>query len=250
MDTPELNEASGLPPSVLAAWGRPVPQRKGPQRALSVAQIVDAGVRIADTDGLGAVSMARMAADLGVATMALYRYVGAKDELLELMIDAALGPPEPVTDGWRAGLAQWARTILAVYRRHPWVLQVPITMPPITPNQVALMENCLAALRGTPLTEDEKVSVLLLLSGFVRNNAMLEANIMAAATKSGGSWAARVLANYGSLLRHLTDDERHPNMRATIAAGAFDEPGAPDQDQEFEFGLACILDGIAILIER
>ena len=82
--------------------------------------------------------------------MSLYRYVAAKDELLALMVDAALGAPGAPPDAdedWRAGLARWAWTYHDALRRHPWVLRVPISGPPVTPNQVAWLEDGLALAR-------------------------------------------------------------------------------------------------------
>ena len=89
-----------------------------------------AGIKVALTEGIGALSMARVAGELGVGTMSLYRYVAAKDELLTLMVDTALGPPPPARAGdedWRAGLTRWAVGVRDAYRRHPWSLRVPIS---------------------------------------------------------------------------------------------------------------------------
>ena len=97
------------------------------------------------TEGIGALSMTRVAAELGVGTMSLYRYVAAKDELLTLMVDGALGapPPAPPGEDWRAGLSRWAVGVRAAYQRHPWALRVPISAPPLGPNNVAWLENAL-----------------------------------------------------------------------------------------------------------
>src|SRR5215469_8552661 len=119
-----------VPDSVAAAWGVRERPHKGPRPALSLSRIVDAAVRVADAEGLDAVSMGRVAAELGTATMSLYRHVSAKEELLTLMVDAAWGPVSdgPASDGpapgegWRAGLARWAWALRAGARRHPWVV--------------------------------------------------------------------------------------------------------------------------------
>lgn len=241
-----MDEASGLPASVAAAWGRAEPQRKGPQRGLSVPRIVAAAVQVASTDGLGAVSMARVASDLGASTMSLYRYIGAKEELTELMVDHALGPPPaPEAGGWRIGLSAWAWGVLRRMRAHPWVLQIPITMAPITPNSIGWLEFGLAALRDTGLTAARKLDVVLLVSGFVRNDATLSINIAAAA---GDSWAGKVMRNYGPLLAYLTDPAAHPNVRAAVAAMAFEDDADPDVS--FSFGLERVLDGIQVLIDQ
>src|SRR4029077_19188801 len=100
---------AGLPDTVAAAWGGRQRRHKGPKPSLSLSRIVAAAVRIADTEGLDAVSMGRVAAELGTATMSLYRHVSAKEELLTLMVDAAWdeAPGTPVPgDGWRAGLSR------------------------------------------------------------------------------------------------------------------------------------------------
>jgi len=238
---------SGLPASIEAAWGLRQRPNKGPKRGLSLGQIVEAAVKIAVTDGLAAVSMSRVAADLGAATMSLYRYVATKDELLALMLDAAAGTPPtpPVADeGWRALLSRWAWAYRAVLLRHPWMLRIPISGPPITPNQIAWMEYVLNSLRGTGLTESEKLSTLLLISGFVRNEATLSASI-AAAFLASGITEEEAWATYGRLLAQLTDPERFPALRVLINSGVFDEPDEPDN--EFVFGLARVLDGIEAL---
>ena len=82
-----------LPPGIALAWGRAERPRRGPKPGLSLERIVAAGIHLAVTDGLGSVSMGRVAAELGASTMALYRYVPAKDDLLTLMVDTALGAP-------------------------------------------------------------------------------------------------------------------------------------------------------------
>src|SRR5215472_17170396 len=119
------------PASVAAAWGVRGRPHKGPKPGLSLERIVAAAVQVADAEGLAAVSMSRVAAELGAAPMSLYRHVSAKDELLTLMLDAAYGPypaqpqpeagPEP---GWRAGLSKWAWAMRAATQRHPWVLHI------------------------------------------------------------------------------------------------------------------------------
>ena len=116
--------------------------------------------------------MARIAKELGVGTMSLYRYVASKDELLTTMVDTALGAPPPPAAGedWRAGLTRWAVGVRTAYRGNPWSLRVPISGPPLGPNNVAWLDNALAAMAGTPLSEQEKLSCVLLVSGFVRND--------------------------------------------------------------------------------
>ncbi|MDQ2814611.1 MAG: TetR/AcrR family transcriptional regulator [Actinomycetota bacterium] len=241
--------AAGLPESVAAAWGVRKRSPKGPKPALSLPRIVAAAVRIADAEGLDAVSMGRVAAELGAAAMSLYRHVSAKDELLTLMVDAAWGeapdPPEP-GEGWRSGLSRWAWGLRASARRHPWAVRIPVSSLPIMPREVAWFEHALACMRDTTLTEARKASVIMLLSGYVRNLATTEADIAAAVSASGLS-PSEWMAAYPRMLSKLTDPQRFPALAAFIAAGVFD--AADEPDDEFAFGLDRILDGIEHLVQ-
>jgi AcrR family transcriptional regulator len=239
-----------LPPSVQAAWGRRPRSARGPRPGLTLDRIVEAGVRVASAEGIGAVSMNRVARELGAATMALYRHVGAKDELLALMVDAAFREPPPPAAGqaWRAALAAWAAAYLAVLRRHPWLVRVPIGGPPLLPHQVEWFEAGLASLARTGLGEGEKVAVLMLVNGFVRNEATLATDLQVAAAASGAS-LHDAGAVYGRLLAQLVDPVRFPAISSVLAARVFDGPD-DDGAEGFSFGLERLLDGIAALVRR
>jgi AcrR family transcriptional regulator len=242
-----VNPNRDLPAGIAAAWGLRDRPAKGPKPALSLERIVDAGVAVAGAEGIEAVSMSRVAKELGSSPMSLYRYVAAKDELLALMVDAALGatPAQPTAgdSGWRARLERWAWHYHDALRRHPWVLRVPISGPPVTPNQIRWLEDGLTALRDTGLSEPEKLSVILLVSGYVRNEATLAADIADAARAAGGE----VMPGWSDLLRRVTDAERFPALHRALASEAFERDDDPDD--EFVFGLERVLDGVSALIE-
>jgi AcrR family transcriptional regulator len=242
--------SEGLPPSLAAAWGLRTRPGRGPKPGLTLERIVAAGVKVAATDGLGAVSMSRVAAELGAATMSLYRYVTAKDELLDLMVDAAIGaPPDPAPAGdWRSGLSGFAHAHLDLLRQQPWIVRVPITTPPVTPNQVGWMNYGLTILRDTGLLQGERLSTIMTVSGLVRNWAVLTADISAAARASGET-ADEAMLGYGQLLARLVDPRRFPAIGELVASGLLDAP-AEEPDEDFEFGLARLLDGIEALIRR
>lgn len=247
-----MSEATGtgLPASIEAVWGLIPPPTKGPKRGLSLERIVDAGVAVAASDGLGAVSMNRVAAQLGTSAMTLYRYVASKDELLVLMADRATGDPPPLPDDvrdWRGGLEHWARSLLATYREHPWVVRVPISGPPVAPHAVAWMELALSCMAGTRLNDGEKISVLLLLSGLTRNEAALGADI-SAAIEAGHTSIEDVMLGYGRALRKLITPDRFPALHAVVETGVFDI--ADEQDSDFSFNLNRVLDGIQSLMDR
>jgi AcrR family transcriptional regulator len=245
----ESTATSGIPAEVAAAWGVRERPHKGPKPALSLARIVDAAVHIADTEGLDAVSMGRVAAELGAAPMSLYRHVSNKEELLRLMVDAAWGDsPGPLAPGetWRDGLSRWAWAMWAGAMRHSWVVRIPISGLPVMPREIAWFEDALACMAGTGLAEARKASVIMLLSGYVRNVATTAADIMAAVLASGldmNEW----MASYPRQLRQLADPRRFPALTAFIDSGVFDAADPPED--EFVFGLDRILDGIAILIQ-
>jgi AcrR family transcriptional regulator len=236
----------GLPTGIATAWGLRARPVKGPRPAFTLEAIVQAGIEVADGEGLAAVSMAKVAARLDTAPMSLYRYVSGKEELLALLADAVLGPAPELPPGWRGGLERWAWAQHEIFRARPWALRLPAEGPPVTPNQIAWLETGLSALSGTRLTEAEKLSVMLLVGGYVRSEATLVAQVNAA-FRAGGSTAQQALANYGRLLAKLAPAQRFPALHAVIGAGAFERE--EDPGEEFAFGLARVLDGIRALID-
>jgi AcrR family transcriptional regulator len=240
-----------LPPAIRLAWGGRQRPTRGPKPGLTLERIVAAGIRVAMTEGIGALSMTRVATELGVGTMSLYRYVAAKDDLLTLMVDGALGSPPPALpgEGWRSGLTRWAVGVRTAYQRHPWALRVPISSPPLGPNNVAWLENALMALAPTPLSEQEKLSTVLLVSGFVRNEATLNLDLAAGAATGavgGGPSEGQIMPTYAKMLAALIEHGDFPALENAIASGALEDEDDPDT--EFRFGLERILDGVAGLI--
>jgi AcrR family transcriptional regulator len=239
-----MTDGQPLSPGIAAAWGRRAPAGRGPKPGLTLERIVAAAVAVADAEGLDAVSMNRVAKELKTGAMSLYRYVESKHELLALMIDAAIGevPPTPAAGGWRPRLERWARATVTAMRAHPWSANAPIAGPPLAPHAVAWFEDALAALADTGLTEDEKPSVILMLSGYVSNHVTVMNQVAESFLRDGDA----AMRGYADTLRALTDAERFPALHAILAAGVFDRADPPDA--EFEFGLQRILDGIAALI--
>ncbi|MEU8674316.1 TetR/AcrR family transcriptional regulator [Streptomyces sp. NPDC048560] len=243
---------TGLPASIEAAWGlreRPV---KGPRPGLSLDRIVAAAMAIAAAEGVSAVSMGRVAKELGASTMALYRYVSAKDELYVLMQEAAMGPPValPALEtgaGWREAISQWALAQRDVFHRNLWVLRIPIQGPPASPHSVAWWEQGLQALDGSGLHEGDKISAILLVGGFVRSEALLMSDL-AAAVEARGVPAQDVMAAWEHTVNRLIDPVRHPALSRLMASGVMSDPDEPDY--EFTFGLERILDGLDVLVRR
>jgi AcrR family transcriptional regulator len=245
-----MTEDTGLPASFEMAWGIRDRPTKGPKRGLSLGQIVDAGIRVANAEGIGGVSMSRVANELGMSAMSLYRYVASKDELLSLMIDGAFGQvdaAEPTEGTWRERLERWAKIELAAYRQFPWVMRIPVNGAPIMPHQLRFMEWGLRALGQTKLEEHEKLSVILLVTSFTRSFATLSGDLTAAFESET---VAQVMSNYGALIKKLTSAEDFPALHAVVDAGTFDdeEDEFDGLDYDFHFGLARVLDGVEALV--
>ena len=238
-----------LPAGLDQLWRRldePAPE---PRPGLSLSRIVGAAVEVADAGGLDAVSMARIAQRLGFTTMSLYKHVKSKNELLLLMLDSVAAVP-PVLDepgdDWRLGLQRWCRAQWVMLRAHAWIVHLPVTGPPITPNQLAWTDRALRALRGTGLTEADKAGVVLLVANYMLTTARL-------GTELGPTASGESVAAYSALLGGLVDARRFPALRTAIDAGAFDYPSdATEEERQFgySFGLDRILDGVEALIAR
>jgi AcrR family transcriptional regulator len=234
-----------LPEALQRLWRRSTHNRAR-ARGLDLDRIVSAAIEIADAEGLAALSMARLAERLGSAPMSLYRHVTSKDELYDFMMDAvAQTLDQPTSDDWRMGLADWVADLIALFRRHPWILQLPVTRPPVDPGQLDWVERGLRVQQSTPLTVQERMAVVLALLGYARGVAAL-ANSLDAADPSFG-----LPLPYGEVIARLIDETRFPALSAAVAAGVFEAPSTdPGSDiaADADFGLQMILDGIAGLI--
>ncbi|MEV0145602.1 MULTISPECIES: TetR/AcrR family transcriptional regulator [unclassified Nonomuraea] len=233
---PEVSESSRL--------GRPA--------TLDVDLVVAAAVEIADRDGLGGVTLPKVAKSLGVTGMSLYRHVGSKEELLALMTDHAVGmPPALDTDDWREGLRRWALAQRAVFRRRPWLTRVPISGPPSGPNQIAWMEAALAIMSGTGLDWAHRVGVLSVIGGYVLQSVRQHSDL--AEVRAEGQEQADAARDHARALVRLVDPERFPETARLFSSALFQAPpptasAETAADEDFSLGLELILDGVAVRI--
>jgi AcrR family transcriptional regulator len=239
---------SELPPVVAKLWERETATRRGPRPRLDLATVTAAAVELADAEGLAGVSMAGVAARVGVAPMALYRYVGSKDELLTLMSDAAAPPPpERGTLPWRAYLATWTRANRDLLLARPWLLTLPGQVPPIGPRRLAWLEAALAALGETPLDGGEKFRAATTLTGYALSDATLTHAVSAANSQLAAAGIDGA-AGYGELLAEVLDPMSYPVLSATLQTGVLGASEGWVEDADFTFGLDLLLDGIEVLI--
>jgi AcrR family transcriptional regulator len=229
-------------------WGMKEAPTRGPKPGLTLLRIVETAVHVADTEGLEAVSMRRVATDLGVGTMSLYRYVPGKSELLELMLDHVEKPGPHSTDlgphdGWRTVMEAVGRGTWELHLAHPWLLQVNTARPLLGPNAMAGFDFAMAALEGTGLTDQERLGVIVGIDSFVRGSAHSYVNGKEAAKRTGISdsefWTAQA-----PFLSDAMNSGAYPAL-AKLSAETFAIGG----DRLFEFGLVRLLDGIGDYID-
>ena len=231
-----------LPRGIALAWGVAANPQRGPKREMSVERIVEAAVDIADAEGLGAVSMAAVAARLGFTPMSLYRYVTAKEDLILLMQEEATGAPSEATrtaGGWRERLEALYREQLQHYLTHPWVLDIPISGVPATPNSAAWMDAGLSALAETDLTYTERLAVMLLVTGTAHWAGTILAGYARVERERGVDGQA-ISRSEDAMFRTLITADAYPELRAAIEAGAF-----LDESDPFSFALARGLEGVS-----
>ena len=208
---------------------RPRPTR-GPKPALTLDRIADAGIAIADAEGLAAVSMQRVAADLGFTKMSLYRYLPGKTELVATMLERGLGQPPPLTGEWRHALTDWAGAILAAYAGHAWTIEATAGRRPIGPNELSWLEAALAVL-PPGLSGAERLDTVATIAGHARA-------IAAQTTESD------LAAAIGLVLRD------HAARYPAVVAAVTDVGAHGGADDAFRFGLDRILDGLEVLLRR
>jgi len=192
-----------------------------------------------------ALSMRRVAADLGVATMSLYRHVSGKDDLVAMMVDAAFGEaplPSSPPPGWRARLELSARSQWALYRRHPWLAQaISMTRPQLIPNGMAHTEWALQALDGLGLDATTMFHVHLAIFSYVRGIAV-NFELEAQAEQDTGITDEQWIEAQEPTLSALMTSGPFPVLSRLAAEPDFDL----DLDLLFETGLRHLLDGLAV----
>jgi AcrR family transcriptional regulator len=223
------------------------PSGTGSDHALTRERIVRAAIELADQEGLGALSMRRIATELGLATMSIYRYLPGKDALLTQMSDAVYRDhplPEPPPADWRAGLELAGRTEWAIFRGHPWLARViSLTRPQPMPHGMRHTEWILRAVDGLGLAPRTMLHIVLTLHGFVAGIAVNVETERDAAQDTGISqeqWLTQQDATFTEILR------QHPLPVLTRVTA--DPTVDVELDGLFEFGLARLLDGFATLI--
>lgn len=246
--TTEYSGSGDVSRSLDLLWGRQERPSRGPKPGLTIEQIVAVAVAVADAEGIEAVSMRRVASELDVGTMSLYRYIPGKGELLDLMLDKVieprndLGSPEEL--GWRRMLEVFARDAWRLYESHPWLLQVDQARPILGPNALAGVDFVVRGLAGRGLGDQEMIMVMSIVYGYVTGVARDYVSSLQAERRTGVSdgefWKAQE-----PVLDEVMRSGRFPAL-ARLSEDAF----SFSYEQLFEFGLDQLLNGLAAYIER
>ncbi|MFD4832254.1 TetR/AcrR family transcriptional regulator [Streptomyces uncialis] len=229
-------------------WLRPQHPRRLPQVALSREEIARAALALADAEGTDAVTMRRIAKELGCGTMSLYRHVRTKDEVFDLMVDTAIAReerPEAPSGDWRADLRELAVAKRAVLLRHPWLARLIAGRPVLGPGVLASTEFSLSVVAGLGLPMDEMVRIINTLNAFVNGFVQTEVEESAWRRPPAGRipdpdpahWHARVLP----YLRHVMDSGEYPHFTRMVN----EAESYPDRDADFAWQLARVLDGLS-----
>jgi AcrR family transcriptional regulator len=246
--TTEYSGGGDVSVTLALLWGTRERPSRGPKPGLTLERIVATAIGIADAEGLEAVSMRRVAAELGMGTMSLYRYVPGKSELLDLMLDRVSDPGNAADrmkgQDWRRVLETYAFGLWDLYTSHSWLLQVNWARPLLGPSSLAGLELLLQGLRDTGLTDQERMMAIVAMESYVTGAARRYMHVKVATERTGVSedefWAAQTPA----LERALASGE-YPAL-AQLSEEAF---GA-SHEQTFAFGLERLLDGVEDLLER
>ncbi|AYF73465.1 TetR family transcriptional regulator [Nocardia yunnanensis] len=225
---------------------------RGPKQRTTLDAVIAAALEIADTAGLGALTMRSVAAKLGLTPMATYTYVPGKAELLDLMLDTVYQrmPRQELGEmSWRERVSTIAAENRALLARHPWVAYLPTTRPPLGPGVAAKYDHELRAFDGLGLDDLAMDAALTYVLGFVTSTAQLAIDTAKAARDSGESdrdWWERA----APLLARVFDAERYPLAARVGAVAGQAHDSAYSADHAYEFGLGRVLDGLAVLIEK
>jgi AcrR family transcriptional regulator len=220
--------------------------RRGRAGGLSRAEIVQAGLRVAAADGPDAISMRRIATELGVGTMSLYHHIPTKDDLLDLMQDQVMGelvvPAEELAGDWQEALAQISRRTRAVYERHRWMVSAGWERPRFGPRGFAHVEQSLAIMAGVP--PELALQMLGAADDYVIGFVTRRTAEQTALERMGMDEAGYEEALRPHIERLLSDHaETYPHLSRYIG-----EAWDSDADARFEIGLRWLLAGMAMAL--
>ena len=227
---------------VVTVWERPEPPERPTPAPLSRELIVRAAIRLADADGLAAVSLRKVAGVLVVGPVRLYGYVATKEELLDLMVDEVYAGMRPAGDGWREVLRSLAETTRGAAHRHEWFADLLGGRPQLGPHALDRGEAVLAGLTGVGV--DDVMPVVKAVNAYVIGAVRREITERRAERATGmneSEWQR----SYGPYLERTFATGRYPALEKVIRDAVH-----WDVDETFRIGLEFLLDGIEVRLSR
>ncbi|MFC4910611.1 TetR/AcrR family transcriptional regulator [Actinomadura gamaensis] len=222
-------------------WERLDRPAAAPRQTLTLDRIGETAVRVADAEGLDAITMRRLATELGVAPMAPYRHIANKDELLEVMADRVYGELAVTErDGWRETLREHALRTRALFHAHPWLTELPASVSPLSPNRLAAAERALAALDGLGLDADTMMAVHRSVVFYTTGATSSELAFERFMNRQNLDTPAHVRSALAPQMTYLMGTGRYPTYRRYMHTATRKD----DTDWQFETGLDAVLDGI------
>jgi len=220
-------------------WERPEPPSRPALTPLSRERIVAAAIALADADGLAAVSLRKVAAELDAGPMRLYGYLSTKEELLDLMVDAVYGEiPPPEAGDWRVALRSIAHGLRDAVHRHPWFVDLLGGRPSLGPHMLAHMEAALAALDGLghiDITMRVYHAVTAYAIGAIRNE-IADQRAEATSGMDERQWRRSI----GPYFTRVLATGRYPTITKMVRDATHLSP-----DAVFDAGLDYVLAGVA-----
>jgi AcrR family transcriptional regulator len=203
---------------------------------------------LADVDGAAAVNMRRIAKDLGAGAMSLYWYVADKEQLLDLMLDVVEGESRvaDLSGDWRVDFRTIARQRRRVLLRHPWVLDFMSGRKQLGPNALLQVEQSLSVLDGVDLDTRTALKILMTIDAYVTGTVLNELReIRVEQTQTGDGFSdSEITAGMEDWIERLNDSGSLERVVRVFKEG-IDPDAAETRNERFEFGLGCVLDGLA-----
>lgn len=233
-------------------WGKSAAPKRGPRSKVSLDEIVRAAIKLADEKGLEAVSARNVAKAVGISPMSLYTHVPGMHELLDMMHDAAVGENSALRPDWgdwpwRRRVELFARSLRDFYLAHPWVLDIETHRPVLGPCTMAAYETALSAVDGIGLDEIGMDMAVTMVGNYVFGavrDAARQQRVDAATGMTDAEWWHTVAPFLETL-----DYSPYP-VASRVGPVTGEAYGLHDPNRAFDFGLECLLDGLALKIEK
>lgn len=233
-------------------WTQPAPGSRRPR--FTREQIAAVAIRIADTEGFEALSMRRIADELGAGTMTIYHYMRTKEDLIALMDDALMAevllPPEAITRDWRSSLAAVARSTFRAFMNHPWAMQA-LSGARFGPNGMRHVEQTMAAVAHAPFDEQGKLDAIGIVDDYVFGFVHRRAELKQHTEFSGESGPSQALLEF---TRRELATGQYPHLTALfgddLVAAWTRLASQMNQERRFDIGLAALLDGLPRTLRR